>query len=93
MPVCIAVHQGMQDLTSTTHRSGEQNQEMGPSQISRDWKDTQAVTDFFKEMDPFSYGQILCNIANGVNAHKSVNVQNAKAIGNCILQKMIGVKA
>ena len=44
-------------------------------------------------MDPFSYGQILCNIANGVNAHKSVNVQNAKAIGDCILQKMIGVKA
>ena len=47
---------------------------------------------FFKERDPFSYGPVLCNIANGVHAQASVNVENAREVGNCIILKMEGAK-
>ena len=35
---------------------------------------------------------MFCNIANGVHAHSSVNVDNAAAIGDHILEKMVGEK-
>ena len=35
---------------------------------------------------------MFCNIANGVHAHSSVNVDNAAAIGDHILEKMGGEK-
>ena len=92
MPICVSVHQSMQELTNTARKSGEQNQEMGPSRVSRDWKDTKTVAVFFKDRDPYSYGNVLCNIANGVNAHPSTNVENAKLIGSEIVKKMEGVK-
>ena len=90
MPICARLHQAMQELTSTTQRSGEQNEEMGPSRVSRDWRDTQIVATFFEGRDPFAYGPILCNIANGVNAQASVNVENAEAVGYAIIEKMVG---
>ena len=90
MPTCVALHQSMQKLTSTNQRNREQNQEMGPSRISRDWKDTKDIATFFDGRDPFAYGPVLCNIANGVNAHPAVNVENAKILGDDIVQKMVG---
>ena len=92
MPVCVSVDQAMQELTNTDRRSGEQNQEIGASRISRDWEDSKKVMAFFKERDPFSYGPVLCNIANGVHAQASVNVENAREVGNCIILKMEGAK-
>ena len=35
---------------------------------------------------------MFCNIANGVCAHSSVNVDNAAAIGDHKLEKMVGEK-
>ena len=90
MQICARLHQAMQELTSTTRRSGEQNEEMGPSRVSCDWRDTQIVATFFEGRDPFAYGPILCNIANGVNAQASVNVENAEAVGYAIIEKMVG---
>ena len=43
IPICVSVHQSMQELTNTARKSGEQNQELGPSRVSRDWKDTKTV--------------------------------------------------
>ena len=58
----------------------------------QDWKDTQLVADFLQERNPFEYGEAYCNITNGVHAQPSVNVANAKAIGQNILDKMVGEK-
>ena len=63
---------------------------MGPSRISRDWKDTKDIATFFDGRDLFAYGPVLCNIANGVNAHPAVNVENAKILGDDIAQKKFG---
>ena len=65
---------------------------MGLSRISRDWKDTCLVAEFLHERNPFDYGDVFCNIANGVHASPSVNCDNAKAIGESILEKMVGEK-
>ena len=92
MPLCASAHQAIQEMTNTTRKSGEQHTEMGPSRISRDWKDTGLVADFLHERNPFEYGDVFCNIANGVHAHSSVNVDNAAAIGESILEKMVGEK-
>ena len=42
--------------------------------------------------NPFEYGPVLCNIANGECARASVNVDNAEVIGNSILARMVGEK-
>ena len=59
--------------------------DFGPSRIECDWKDINLVRDFFKERNPFKYGPELCDIANGVHAHATVNDEDAKEIGkkNC----------
>ena len=50
------------------------------------------VAEFLHERNPFDYGDVFCNIANGVHASPSVNCDNAKAIGESILEKMVGEK-
>ena len=49
----------MPQMTNATKKSGEQHTEMGPSRISRDWKDTQLVAEFFHERNPFEYGDVF----------------------------------
>ena len=36
--------------------------------------------------------EMCCNIANGIHAHSSVNVDNPATIGDRILEKMVGEK-
>ena len=64
--------------------------DFGPSRIECDWKDINLVRDFFKERNPFKYGPELCNIANGVHAHATVNVQEAEEMGKKIVSGMVG---
>ena len=35
---------------------------MGPSRISRDWKDTQLVAEFLHERNPFEYGDVFATL-------------------------------
>ena len=76
-PACAEVHNTIQELSATRLKTGEQSKDFGPSRVARDWKDTMLVRDFFQERNPFEYGPVLCNIANGVHASGSVNVDNA----------------
>ena len=65
---------------------------MGAARTRRDWEDTQLVSNFLKDRNPFEYGETFCSIANGVHAHSSVNVENAKATGESVLEKMVEEK-
>ena len=91
-PVCAEVHNAVQELTATRLRTGEQNKDFGPSRVACDWKDTNIVRDFFQERNPFKYGSVLCNIANGVHVQATVNVDDAEIIGNNIISRMVGEK-
>ena len=92
MPMCAIAHQSLQEMTNTMRTSGEQHKELDASRTSRDWKDTGIVSAILKERNPFEYGDAFCNIATRVHARPCVNVDDAKTIGQNILDKMIGVK-
>ena len=61
--------------------------------MARDWKDTNLVKGFLEERNPFEHGPVLCNVADGVHAHATVNVDDAEVIGDNILSKMVEVNA
>ena len=90
MPACVKVHESMQEICQTMKETGEQNTDLGTSRVSRDWKDTQTVTEFLRERNPFEYRDTLCNIATGVHAQANVNADNAKQLGEVIMQRMVG---
>ena len=46
---------------------------------------------YLKELNPFEYGEDLCNLSDGVHAHASVNADTAELVGEHIISKMIGV--
>ena len=64
---------------------------MTTSRQDRDWKDTCTIAKFLTVWNPFQYDGNLCNIANGVHAHSSVNTVSAKEVGKKILEKMDGM--
>ena len=81
----------MQEFSRVIQKTGEQNKDMSKARQSCDLKDTTAVVQFLKARNPFECDGNLCNIANGVHAHESVNVDSSKALGVKILENMEGV--
>ena len=76
MPFCASAYQVIQEMTNTTRKSGEQHIEIGLSRI-------------------IAIGKIhvlLLNSCIGVYAYPSVNCDNAQAISESTLEKMVGVK-
>ena len=89
-PACVQVNSVMQQLTGVYQSTGEQNKDLSPSRQSRDWKDLQKLYKCLNERNPFDVERYLINIANGMHAQSSVNVDNAKEIGIKILYEMNG---
>ena len=81
----------MQELTSISFISGEQNKDMSKARQERDMKDTYSIYTYLKARNLFSLNiQSLRNIDNGVTAQANVNVDTAKDVGKNILQSLIG---
>jgi len=92
MPACAEVNRTMQELTGVSYDSGEQNKEMTQARLTHDWKDTQKIRECLQERDPFSVlDTSLRSIYSGVHAQSAVNVDNAREVGNSILERMKGV--
>lgn len=89
-PTCAETNRMMQELTGVQYNSGEQNMDMSKARQQRDMKDTITVLTTLYQQNPFSSGPDLRNIMNGLNSSKSVNVDDAKAIGEKILSSMTG---
>ena len=71
--------------------TSEQNTDVGSSRVSRNWKDTTTIFEYLRERNPFHYEKDLCNIATGVQAHASVNVDEVKKVEENIVCNMIDV--
>ena len=80
----------MQELSGVWQATGEENEDMLPSRLTHDWKNICTVAQYLKERNSFECEGILCNIATGVHAHATVNVDIAKAVESKILDKMEG---
>ena len=63
---------------------------MSKARQARDWKDTLAVVLYLQERNPFSNDPSLRNIATGVHAHPTLNVDTAHTVGSAILKSMEG---
>ena len=71
----------MQEFTDVNYNTGKQNEDMTKARQSPDWKDTLAVLQYIEERNPFSNDPSLRNIATGVHARPTVNVDAAQAVG------------
>lgn len=90
MPSCAEVNSAMQEVTGTSFTTSEQHKESSQARIERDHKDTEELESYLQNRSPFTSDPSLRNIASGVTADSSVNVDKAKDIGLKILQKMDG---
>jgi hypothetical protein len=89
-PASAEVNLAMQQLTGVNQNTGEQNKDMTASRQSQDWKDTQMLLHTLNDRNPFQVEGNLSNIANGIQASDSVNVDVAKDVGLKILNDMTG---
>ena len=90
MPACVSTNHTMQELSGVMQKTGEQNKDMSNARQSRDWKDTSTVVQFLKARNAFECNGNLCNIASGVHAHESVNVDSSKSLEVKFSEKMEG---
>ena len=90
MPACAEVNQALLELRGGYYNTGEQNKDMSKARQARDWKDSLAVVQYLQERNPFSSDPNLRNIATGVHAHPTVNVDTAHSVGAAILKSMEG---
>ena len=86
--ICSAVNLAMQEFIDTCFTTSEQHQEMQ----KRDEDDCEHLAEFFRSRDPFNKGKELLNIVSGVVASKGVNLEDAKTVGENILEKMESAK-
>ena len=82
MPACVSKNQ---ELSRVIKKTEEQNKDMPKPRQSCDLIDTTAVVQFLKARNLSEYDGILHNIACGVHAYESVNVDSSRALGVKIL--------
>lgn len=90
MPVSSQVNECMQELTGLTYSTRDQHRDESQSRMCKDATDMKMIIEFLHSCEPFRKGKPLINIVNGMTAAESINVDEAKDIGNQILSKMAG---
>ena len=90
IPACTDINQCMQELTGVNSDSSEQHKECSQSRIKRDNEDTYKVLNTLSSLNPFGPDPFLRGLVTGLTANESVNVDNAKLVGQKILDSMVG---
>ena len=90
MPDCADVNDCMQELTGVNCDTSEQHKDCTKSRIKRDAEDTFKVLNNLNDLNPFGHDCSLRGLVSGLSAHDSVNVDDAKLVGQHILDSMVG---
>ena len=90
MPACADVNHSMQELTGVNCDTSEQHKDCSRSRIKRDIEDTYKILKTLSDLNPFGPDPSLRGLVSGLTAHKSVNVDDAKRVGQLILDSMVG---
>ena len=90
MPACSSVNAAMQTLTEADFVTSDQHKDVTTARQARDDKDARSLLDYLQHRDPFERDTSLQNIATGVTANSTVNVDQAREVGCKILQSMTG---
>ena len=71
----------MLEITGTSYPTSDQHKYSRQARIERDLKDIEELENGFQNLNPFTPDPSPCNIASGVIADPSVNIDRAKDIG------------
>ena len=83
----------IQNLAGVQYSTSEQHQQATAPRLVADNADFDKIHSFIEEQEPFGIvGELspLINIVTGVEAGDHVTCHTAIAVGNCILNNMIG---
>ena len=91
-PACAEVHKTMQEVTGLSNTEEKAvHKNLTPARMKHDAKDLQSLLDYLLERKPFSYCNTeLQSFSSGIIGEGSVNVDNAKTIGESIVASMVG---
>ncbi|CAC5398050.1 unnamed protein product [Mytilus coruscus] len=93
MLACAEINQAIQDLSGVGYFSSEQQKDETRASQKKDTNDIQTFLAFLKSRNPFIEPEVdrsLRNIETGVVADKTVNVDDAKMVGTCTIQEIVG---
>ena len=90
MPACADVSHSMQEFTGVSCNTCEQHKDATQSRIKRDSEDTYKILNTLSDLDPFGPDPSLRGLVSRLTAHDSVNVDDAKDVGQLILKSMVG---
>ena len=89
-PACYDINSTMQELIGNMYTSSDQHKDYSESTKKRDQKDVTSIIDYLEERNPFSDGGDLRSIASGVVSDKTANVEEARNVGQKIVNRMAG---
>ena len=89
-PICMEVNNAMQEHTRVAYSTSEQHKEARETRQEKDLKDTEELIYFLKTRNPFNEDPSLHCVTTGVTAGEKVNADNARAVGDAIINSMVG---
>lgn len=89
-PACAEINRAMQEFTGIYYSSSEQHVDSREARISRDHNDMMELLQFLEARNPFRDDPALCNVATGVTADDTVNVDKAKEVGTSVIKSLVG---
>jgi len=90
LPVLATINEAMQELSNRCFSTSEQHKELASARVKRDNKDAKSIFNYLCENNPFERTQDLRSIASGLTGDHTVNVHNAKQVGEKILDSIFG---
>ena len=90
MRACVEVNNAMQEFTGHRIETSFQHKESREARVARDVNDRNNFEDFLRERNPFTEEASLRNIETGAVAGSKVDADDARAIGQKIIDDMEG---
>ena len=90
MPACAEINEAMQELTGIKCDTSEQHKDSTPARVKRDSEDTYKILQTVSVLDPFGPDPTLRGLVSGLVAGEQVNADDAKRVGQLILDSMVG---
>ncbi|VDI79863.1 Hypothetical predicted protein [Mytilus galloprovincialis] len=82
IPTLAEYNHAMQQLTGRGYKTSNQHIENSKTRMERDNKDSNLLTDFLTERNPFKNDKTLRNIETGMVADSDANADEAKTVAN-----------
>ena len=86
-------HWVIPEFTEVKYQTSNHLKDLSSSRIQKDHQNAQKTFEFLTERDPFHIDTVLINLNSGDVTDKSVNVFQEQAIGESLIQSVVGSSA